>query len=81
MVEAFTKNVKYLSVRGFKPEYNVMDNLASKAIWTYLTKRKKLQLKKPHNHRANASKHAIQNYKNYFISGLCIVNKELPTIL
>ena len=38
MVESFTKNVEYPSARGFKPEHNVMDNVASKEIWTYLNK-------------------------------------------
>ena len=76
------KKVEYLSARGFKPEYNVMDNVASKSIWTYLKKENiKLQLVKPHSHRVNASKHAIQTFKNHFISGLCISNKALPTIL
>ena len=30
MVKVFTKNVEYLSALGFKPEYNVVDNVASK---------------------------------------------------
>ena len=38
MVEEFTKNIEYLSARGFKLEYNVMKNVASKAIRAYLTK-------------------------------------------
>ena len=32
MIEAFKNNVNYLSKRGFKPKFNVMDNGASKAI-------------------------------------------------
>ena len=59
-----------------------MDNVASKAIWTYLTKETvKFQLVEPHNHRAKASERAIQTFKNHFISGLCIGDKALPTIL
>ena len=81
MAEAFTNNVEYLSARGFKPEYNVMDNVSSKAIWNYLTKEKKFHLVEPQNHCANASKCAIQNFKKYFISGSCIGNKAFPTIL
>ena len=32
MVEAFKMNIEYLSKRGFKPEFNIIDNVASKAI-------------------------------------------------
>ena len=82
MVKLFTKNIEYLSSRGFKPEYNVMDNVASKSIRTYLTKEKiKFQLVKPHNHCANKSEWVIQTFKNHFIYGLCIGDKALPTTL
>ena len=57
MFDAFKNNIEYLLARGFKPEYNVIDNVASKAIQTYLTKEKiQFQLFKPHNHCANVSK-------------------------
>ena len=32
MVEALKKNITYVSSRGFKPDSNIMDNVASKAI-------------------------------------------------
>ncbi len=51
MVEAFKHNIEYLGKRGFKPKFNVMDNVASKAIKVYLTDAKvRLQLVEPHNH-------------------------------
>ncbi len=35
MVEAFKKNIEYLAPHGFKPKFNVMDNVASKTIKKY----------------------------------------------
>ena len=32
----------------------------------------------PDNHRVNAAEHAIQTFKNHFISGLCSVDKGFP---
>ena len=34
IVECFKQNIEYLSKRGFKPVYNVIDNVATKAIKT-----------------------------------------------
>ena len=36
IVECFKQNITYLSKRGFKPVYNIIDNVATKAIKTYL---------------------------------------------
>jgi len=36
MIRAFKKNTTHLTQRGFKPAFNVIDNVASKAIKTYL---------------------------------------------
>ena len=35
-IEAFRSNIEYLSKQGFWPTFNIMDNIASKAIKTYL---------------------------------------------
>ena len=79
MVEAFTKNVKYLSACGVKPEYNIMDNVASKEIRNYLSKDKiKLKLVEPHNYRANASKRAIQTFKNHLSLAYSLATKSPP---
>jgi hypothetical protein len=43
----------------------MMDNKATKAIKAYLTPQQvMLQLVEPHNHRVNATKQAIQTFKN-----------------
>ena len=54
--EAFKQNITYLAKRGFKPTFNVMDNVASAAVKAYLEEAEiGLQLVEPHNHRANAA--------------------------
>jgi len=54
MVEAFKMNIEYLNKRGFKPKFNIMDNVASKAIRAYLEEENiDFHLVEPHNHRAN----------------------------
>jgi len=60
ILEAYTKNFKYLVSKGFNPNVNVMDNQANKAIKAYLTPQQvTLQLVEPHNHRVNAAERAI----------------------
>ena len=82
MVAAFKENIKYLEEGGFKPVFNVIDDIASKAIRAYLKEAKVgLQLVEPNDHRANAAERAIQTFKNHFISRLCISNRDFPTIL
>ena len=40
IVECFKQNVEYLSKRGFKSVYNIIDNVATKTIKTYLKSEK-----------------------------------------
>ena len=82
MIKAFKENIEYLGERGFKPTFNIIDNVASKAIRAYLKKEKVgIQLVEPHNHRVNAAERAIRTFKNHFIAGLCIGDRKFPTIL
>ena len=82
MVAVFKENIEYLAERGFRPVFNIIDNVASKAIRAYLKEAKVgIQFVEPHNHRANAVERAIQTFKNHVISGLCIGNRDFPTIL
>ena len=53
LVKAFKTQVKYLHKRGFKPKFNIIDNVASKAIKTYLEEANiGLQLVEPHSAHA-----------------------------
>ena len=82
IVECFQRNITYLSKRGFKPVYNIIDNVATKAIKTYLKSEKiKVQFLTPNDHRVNAAERAIQTFKNHTISGLCICDESFPSIL
>jgi hypothetical protein len=61
---AYKKLFEDLTAKGFKPKLNVMDNQATWHIKKNLTKNDcKLQIVKPHNHRVNATKRAIQTFK------------------
>ena len=82
MISAFKKNITYLTKRGFKPSFNIIDNVASKAIKEYLEEEDiQMQAVEPHNHRVNAAERAIQTFKNHFIAGLSIGDEAFPTIL
>ena len=62
--------------------FNIIDNVASKVILSYLEEAKiGVQLVEPHNHRVNAAERAIQTFKNLFISGLSTCDDSFPTIL
>ena len=59
-VAAFKTNIEYFKKRNFKPVFNIIDNVATKALKSYLEdKGIKMQLVKPHNHRSNAAEMAI----------------------
>ena len=82
IVECFKKNITSLSKRGFNPVYNIIDNVATKAIKTYLeSKNLKVQFVTPYDHIVNAAERAIQTFKNHTISGLCIFDEAFPSIL
>eukprot|EP00957_Ditylum_brightwellii_P152775 11629373-Ditylum_brightwellii.AAC.1 len=67
----------YLTDWGFKPALNVMDNEASAAIKRCIKSNgAKLQLVELHNHCVNAAKHAVHTFKEHFIAGLCITDKD-----
>ena len=82
MVKVFQDQIDYLKKRGFKPTFNIIDNVASKAIREFLEKEDiGVQLVEPHNHRVNAAERAIQTFKNLFISGLATCDEHFPTVL
>ena len=82
MVEVFKENIRYLAERWFKPVFNVIDYVASKVIGAYLKEAKVgIQLVEPCNRRENSTERAIRTFKNHFTSGLCIGDRNFPTIL
>ena len=76
IVDCFKKNITYLSKRGFKPVYNVIDNVATNAINTFLESENiKVQFVTPYDHSVNSAEREIQSFKNHTISGLCIYDE------
>ena len=52
MIDSFKTNIKCITKRGFKPCFNIIDNVASKVIKIYLMEEKmQMQLVKPHNNQ------------------------------
>ena len=72
-----------MTSRGFKPKFNILDNIASKAIVKFLRDERKIgiQLVEPNNHRANAAERAIQTFKNHMIAGFCTFDSNFPIAL
>ena len=76
IVEYFNQQIKYLAKRGFKPVYNVINNVATNSIKMFLKREEiKLCFVTPYNHQVNAAKRAIQTFKNHTILSLCICDK------
>jgi hypothetical protein len=79
IIEAYKTNFEYLVSKGFKPNVNMMDNQATKAIKAYLTPQQvTLQLVEPHNHRVNATEQSTQTFKNQFIGALGATESKFP---
>ena len=79
MVAAYQDIYEYLESTNQKPTLNVADNEASKAVQTYIkSKNVDWQLVEPDNHQVNATKRAIQTFKNNFRAGLATVDKAFP---
>ena len=78
-IQAYEDIYNMLKQRGQKPRLHWLDNEASKALKTFITKEQtEYQLTPPHIHRRNAAERAIRTFKNHFISGLCSVDKNFP---
>eukprot|EP00804_Cyclotella_cryptica_P022286 CCRYP_018107-RA/>CCRYP_018107-RA protein AED:0.34 eAED:0.44 QI:0/0/0/1/0/0/3/0/606 len=76
---AFDHVFQDLKAKGYKPTFNVTDNQATTPIKAYLgTEDCNWQFVEPNNHRASAAEHAIQTFKNHFISGLCSTDSNWP---
>ena len=81
-IETFKEKITYLTKRGFKPVFNTIDKVVSKAVKKYLEDDNiKLQLVEPYHHHANAAESAIQTFKNHTIAGLSTCDEIFPAIL
>jgi hypothetical protein len=67
-----------LTVKGFKPKIQTLDNEASAALKFFSTANDvEYQLVPPHCNRRNAAEHAIQTFKEHFVAGLSSVDPTL----
>jgi hypothetical protein len=79
---AYKTQFEFLESKGCKIKLNVMDNQCTKHIKKFLTKKDcELMLVEPHNHHVNVAEHAIQTFKDHFISALAMTDSKFPLLL
>jgi hypothetical protein len=77
--EGYRKQFEFLESKGHKIRLNVMNIQASHQIIQFLTKNEcDLLLVEPPNHHVNATKRAIQTFKDHFVSALATTDSEFP---
>jgi hypothetical protein len=70
-VKAYDTIHQELTVKGFKPKLQTLDNEASAALKNFFTVDDiAYQLLPPHCHRRNAAERAIRTFKEHFVAGL-----------
>jgi hypothetical protein len=68
-----------ITVKGFTPKLQTLDNEASTALKNFFTvKNIAYQLVPPHCHRRNAAERAIRTFKEHFVDGLSSVDPSFP---
>jgi hypothetical protein len=78
-VNAYDSIHQELTVKGFKPKLQTLDNEASTALKNFFTVNDiAYQLVPPHCHRCNAAERAIRTFKEHFVSGLSSVDPSFP---
>ena len=72
----------YLTKIGFKPVFNIIEKVVSKAVKKYLEEDKiRIQLVEPKTHHVNAAECAIQIFKNRTIVGLITREEQFTSVL
>jgi hypothetical protein len=78
-VKAYDTIHQELTVKGFKPKLQTLDNEASAALKNFFTANDvEYQLVPPHYHRRNAAERAIRTFKEHFVAGLSSVDPTFP---
>jgi hypothetical protein len=78
-VEAYDTIHQELTVKGFKPKLQTLDNEASAALKNFFTANDmEYQLVPPQCHRRNAAERAIRTFKEHFVAGLSSVDPTFP---
>jgi hypothetical protein len=78
-VKAYESVHQALTVKGFKPKLQTLDNEASAALKNFFTANDIVyQLVLPHCHRRNSAERAIRTFKEHFVAGLSSVDPSFP---
>jgi hypothetical protein len=78
-VKAYDTIHQELTVKGFKPKLQTLDNEASTALKNFFTVNDiAYQLVPPHCHLQNAAKSAIRTFKEHFVAGISSVDPAFP---
>jgi hypothetical protein len=78
-VNAYDSIHQELTVKGFKPKLQTLDNEVSPALKNFFTVNGiAYQLVPPHCHRSNAAERAIGTFKEHFVAGLSSVDPSFP---
>jgi hypothetical protein len=78
-VKAYDTFHQELTVKGFKPKLQTLDNEASTALKKFFTVNDiTYQLVPPRWHRLNAAERAIRTFKEHFVAGLSSVDPAFP---
>jgi hypothetical protein len=78
-VKAYDTIHQELTVKGFKPKLQTLDNEASAALKIFFTANDvEYQLVPPHCHRRNAAERAIWTFKEHFVAGISSVDPSFP---
>jgi hypothetical protein len=78
-VKAYDNVHQELTVKGFKPKLQTLDNEASGALKNFFTVNDiAYQLVTPRCHRRNAAERAIRTFKEHFMAGISSVDPAFP---
>jgi hypothetical protein len=78
-VKAYDSIHQELTVKGFKPKLQTLDNEVSTALKNFFTVNDTAyQLVPPHCHRRNAAERSIRTFKEHFVAGLSSVDPSFP---
>jgi hypothetical protein len=81
-VKAYDTIHQELTVKGFKPKLQNLDNEASAALKNFSTANDvEYQLVPPRRHRRNDAERAIRTFKEHFVAGLSSVDPTFPLYL
>jgi hypothetical protein len=79
-VKAYDTIHQELTVKGFKPKLQTLDNEASPALKNFFTANDvEYQVVPPHCHRRNASERDIRTFNEHFVAGLTFTGSWITT--